>query len=175
MLGEWCCEVNVFPLPTGRLVAAMRYQRPLLPDDPDDLLERTGASTVGADNPYKHVAVTHSDDRGRTWTPPRQVATVFGQCYGSGVGLLRNRAVVTTDYRYPRDMGSGRALVSLDGGETWQDEVYYLTHGPRRRATQRPSRRMARRCSPCPAPATAMSTPGTTASDAPTSQLSAGG
>ena len=54
---------------------------------------------------------------------------MFGQCYGAGVGLVRNRAVVTTDYRYPREMGSGRALVSLDGGETWQDEVYYLTHG----------------------------------------------
>ena len=129
VLGEWCCEVNVYPLPTGRLIAAMRYQRPLLPDDPADLLERTGASAVGADNPYKHVFVAHSDDRGRTWTPPRQLATVFGQCYGAGVGLVRNRAVVTTDYRYPREVGSGRALVSLDGGETWQDEVYYLTHG----------------------------------------------
>ncbi len=129
VLGEWCCEVNVYPLPTGRLVAAMRYQRPLLPDDPADLLERTGASAVGADNPYKHVFVAHSDDRGHTWTPPRQLATVFGQCYGAGVGLLRNRAVVTTDYRYPRNMGSARALVSLDGSETWQDEVYYLTHG----------------------------------------------
>ena len=42
-LGEWSCEVNVAQLPTGRLLAAIRYQRPSLSDDPPDLLERTGA------------------------------------------------------------------------------------------------------------------------------------
>ncbi|MAG35144.1 MAG: hypothetical protein CL878_02695 [Dehalococcoidia bacterium] len=129
VLGDWCCEVNVAQLPSGRLLAAIRYQRPLLPDDPADLLEQTGASVVGANNPYKHGFVAHSDDRGQTWTPPRQVATVFGQCYGYGVGLTGNRAVVVTDHRYPRDMSSARAVVSLDGGETLQDEVYYLSHG----------------------------------------------
>ena len=95
-------------------------------DDPADLLEQTGANVVGANNPYKHVFVAHSDDRGQTWTTPRQVATVFGQCYGDGVGLSQNRAVIVTDHRYPRDMSSARAVVSLDGGETWQDEVYYM-------------------------------------------------
>ena len=126
-LGEWCHEASVAALPSGRLLAAIRYQRPSLPEDPPDLHERTGAPPGSF--PYKHVFVAHSDDAGATWTPPRQLATVFGQCYGSGVGLSNSRAVIVTDHRYPRDMGSGRAVVSLDGGETWQDEVYYLVHG----------------------------------------------
>ena len=53
----------------------------------------------------------------------------WGQCYGYGVGLSGNRAVVVTDHRYPRNMSSARAVVSHDNGETWQDEVYYLSHG----------------------------------------------
>ena len=129
LLGEWCCEVNVTQLPTGRLLAAIRYQRPSLPDDPPDLLERTGALEARHTFPYKHVFVAHSDDAGLTWTPPRQLATVLGQCYGYGVGLAHNRAVVITDHRYPRNMSSARAVVSHDGGETWRDEVYYLSHG----------------------------------------------
>ena len=36
---------------------------------------------------------------------------------------------MTTDHRYPRNMSSGRALVSLDQGATWEDEVYYLNNG----------------------------------------------
>ena len=128
-LGEWCCEVNVTQLPAGRLLAAIRYQRPSLPDDPPDLLERTGARLAGHTFPYKHVFVAHSDDAGVTWTSPRQLATVLGQCYGYGVGLSNNRAVVVTDHQYPREMSSGRAVVSYDGGETWRDEVYYLSHG----------------------------------------------
>ena len=128
-LGEWSCEVNVAQLSTGRLLAAIRYQRPSLSDDPPDLLERTGALAAGHTFPYKHVFVAHSDDAGVTWTPPRQLATVLGQCYGYGVGLSGNRAVVITDHRYPRNMSSARAVISHDNGERWQDEVYYLSHG----------------------------------------------
>ena len=129
VLGDWCCEVNVTQLPSGRVFAAIRYQRPLLPNDPPDILKTTGAAAASHDFPYKHVFVAHSDDRGLTWSPVRQLATVLGQCYGNAVGLSKNRVAVVTDHRYPRDMSGGRAVVSHDGGETWQDEVYYLTHG----------------------------------------------
>ena len=73
--------------------------------------------------------VAHSDDQGATWTPPRQLTTVFAQCYGSAVGLPDGSAVVVHDHRYPRNMSGARAMVSRDGGETWADEVYYLSHG----------------------------------------------
>jgi hypothetical protein len=111
------------------LLAVIRYQRPQQRDDTPELRERTGAAEFGSSFPYKHVFVAHSDDGGVTWTQPRQLTTVFGQCYGSGVGLAEDRAVVVHDHRYPRSMSSGRAMVSRDGGENWEDEVYYLVHG----------------------------------------------
>ncbi len=126
-VGEWCCEVNVAALSDGRLLAAIRYQRPKLRDDTPELNKRTGAPPGSM--PYKHVFVAHSDDQGVTWTPPRQLTTVFGQCYGSAVGLSDGGAVVVHDHRYPRSVSGARAMVSSDGGETWANEVYYLNHG----------------------------------------------
>jgi hypothetical protein len=126
-IGEWCHEANVTELPGGRLLAAVRYQRPMLPDDPPDLPQRTGAPSPAW--PYKHVFVAHSDDGGASWSGLRQVAGIFGQCYGSAAALDDGTVVLVCDHRYPRSMGSGRAFVSRDGGETWEDEVYYLAHG----------------------------------------------
>lgn len=116
-------------MPSGKLLASIRYQRPSLPDDPPDLLQRTGALAANHNIPFKHVFIAHSDDNGLSWSKPRQLATVLGQCYGHGVGLSKNRAIIITDHRYPREMGGGRAMVSRDGGQTWANEVYYLSHG----------------------------------------------
>ncbi len=129
VLGEWCCEVSVAALPGGKLLAVIRYQRPSLPDDPPDLLERTGAAALGLKSPYKHVFLADSEDGGSTWSEPRQLTTLFGQCHGAGVGLSDDRVVVIHDHRYPRNLSTGRAMVSQDGGRTWEDEVYYLAHG----------------------------------------------
>ena len=129
ILGDWCHEVNVVALPSGRLLAVIRYQRGYLPDDPSDLGERTGARAFGSGFPYKHVFLADSADGGRTWTRPRPLTTVFGQCYGSGMGLSDDRVVVVHDHRYPRNVAGARAMVSCDGGRTWEDEVYYLCHG----------------------------------------------
>jgi hypothetical protein len=129
VLGDWCHEVNIAVLPSGRLLAVIRYQRPCLPEDPPDLLECTGAAVFGSSFPYKHVFLADSVDGGVTWTNFRQLTTVFGQCHGSAVGLSDNRVVVVHDHRYPREVASGRAMVSYDGGQTWADEVYYLCHG----------------------------------------------
>ena len=126
---EWCSETGLAELPGGRLVAVLRHQRPALPEDPPDLCERTGAAAFGTKAPYKHVFIAHSDDAGRTWTPKRQLTTVYGQCRGTGVGLSGNRFVLVHDHRYPRSVSSARAMVSLDDSETWEDEVYYLNHG----------------------------------------------
>jgi len=129
VLGDWCHEVNIAALPSDRLLAVIRYQRPLLPEDEADILERTGASVFGSKFPYKHVFLADSADSGVTWANQRQLTTVFGQCYGSAVGLSNDRVVVIHDHRYPRELSSGRAMVSRDGGQTWADEVYYLCHG----------------------------------------------
>lgn len=108
-LGEWSVEVNLSVLPSGRILAAIRR----------------GFGAV----PHKIAYVAHSDDRGATWTPQRQVTTVHGQCFASAVGLADGSAVFIHDHRYPRNVSGARAMVSRDAGQTWSDEVYYLNNG----------------------------------------------
>ena len=124
--GDWCHEIGAAQLPSGRILAAIRYQRPRLPEDSPDLCKQTGSP---GPFPYKHVFLADSDDGGLTWNNLRQLTTVFGQSDGWVTPLNDNRVVVCHDHRYPREMGSGRAMVSYDGATTFEDEVYYLCHG----------------------------------------------
>jgi hypothetical protein len=119
---------------SGRLLAAIRYQRPLLPDDPPNLIEKTGSWNKEASGklptfPYKHVFLADSIDEGRSWQDLRQLTTAFGQCYGFPVGLSDGTAVVLHDHRYPGEISSGRAMVSPDEGVNWNDEVYSTHYG----------------------------------------------
>ena len=129
-IGEWGHEINVSELPSGRLLAVIRYQRVELPGDPPDIFVSTAAKRHNHRFPYKHVFAADSTDGGKTWSPMRQVTTECGQCHGQGVGLTNSRAVVAYDHRYPRPMSGARAVVSDDEGKTWRDEVYYLSNAP---------------------------------------------
>ena len=122
---DWGAEGGIARTASGRLLAVVRYQRPLLPTDPPDLLEQTG----GSEFPYKHVFLVDSEDGGRTWKNFRQLATVFGQCYGFPATLSDGTAVVVHDTRYGPGEPCGRAMISRDEGRTWQDEVYYTHYG----------------------------------------------
>ena len=112
-LSDYGNEVNITELFPGRLLAVIRYQ-PGPPDQP---------------HTNKTVFLADSVDNGATWTNLRQLTSVHGQCHGAAVGLSNDRAVAAYDHRYPRELGSGRAMVSDDNGENWSDEVYYLCHG----------------------------------------------
>ncbi len=125
---NWACgEGGVARAPSGRLLLAIRYQRPMLPGDPPDLIERTGAARIDAKFPYKHLFLVDSLDDGHSWQNPRQLTTVFGQCYGYPVALNDSSVVVihTTPYG-PGERGS-RAMISHDEGRTWGNETYYMT------------------------------------------------
>ena len=112
-LSDYGNEVNIAELFPGQLLGVIRYQ-PGPPDQP---------------HTNKTVFLADSVDNGETWTDLRQLTSVHGQCHGAGIGLSNNRAVVAYDHRYPRELGSGRAMVSDDNGKNWHDEVYYLCHG----------------------------------------------
>jgi len=84
---------------------------------------------MGQTWPYKHVFLVDSDDEGRSWQNFRQLTTVFGQCYGYPAALSDGTVVVIHDTRYGPGPPSGRAMISYDEGETWEDEVYYLCEG----------------------------------------------
>jgi len=119
---DWGFEGGIVPMASGRLLAVIRYQRPLLPTDPPDLMEKTG----GTGFPYKHIFLADSLDEGRNWKNFRQLTTVFGQCYGYPAALSDGTVVVIHDCRYGPYPSSARAMISYDEGKTWEDEAYYV-------------------------------------------------
>jgi len=132
VLSDWAAEGGICRLPGGNLLASIRYQRPLLATDPPGLLQRWDLQMHNGRQskaPYKHLFVAESSDGGFTWTDHRQLATVFGQCYGYPVALRDGTVVVVHDTRYGPGPTSGRAMISFDQGQTWEDETYYLYHG----------------------------------------------
>ena len=123
----WGSEGNIIRAPSGKLLAVIRHQRPLLPDDPPELMARVRPESEGApDWPYKNVFLVDSHDDGRTWEGFRQLTTVFGQTRGVGAALGDGTVVVVHDTRYGPGSPGSRAMVSRDEGRTWEDEVYYL-------------------------------------------------
>ena len=106
--------------------------RSILPNSfPGSCLRLSGNQPGPLDQPdtNKTVFLADSVDNGKTWTNLRQLTSVHGQCHGAGVGLSNNRAGCGVRSPLPRELGSGRAMVSNDNGKTWSDEVYYLCHG----------------------------------------------
>ena len=107
------------------MIAAVRYQRPLLPTDASGLVEKNGGYKGW---PYKTVFLIDSTDGGRTWTAFRQLCTRFGQTRGYPAALGDGTVVVVHDTRYGPGGPGTRAMISRDEGSSWQDEVYYLDY-----------------------------------------------
>ena len=128
-LPPWSCEGNIAPLPSGKLLAAIRYQRDRLPTDPEDIMETTGAAQFGANFPYKHVFLAESTDGARSWQDMRQLTTVHGQAYGTAASLSDGTVVVVHDTRYGPGAPSGRAMISFDEAGSWANEAYYTHYG----------------------------------------------
>ena len=123
----WGSEGGIMRTASGNLLAVIRHQRPLLPDDPPDLVKWLRPESKGApDWPYKNVFLVDSTDDGRTWHDFRRFTTVFGQTRGVGAALGDGTVVVVHDTRYGPGHPGSRAMISRDEGQTWEDEVYYL-------------------------------------------------
>ena len=108
-------------LPSGRLLASVRYQRPFRGTDSEQV-----KAIVSDPRGFKNHFLLHSDDGGMTWKDLRPLTTVFGQCYGYPVAQSDGTVVVVHDTRYGPGPDAARAMVSYDAGKTWEDEVYYL-------------------------------------------------
>lgn len=120
-LGGHCYETMIAPMASGKLIAVIRYHGAVVPQWP--LVDPARRAY------YKTVFLADSDDGGKTWHRFRQLTNYHGQCHGYGVGLSDGTFMVAYDHRYPRDLSSGRAMISRDEGTTWEDEVYYLYYG----------------------------------------------
>jgi photosystem II stability/assembly factor-like uncharacterized protein len=121
---ESAAEGGIAMLPSGRLLASIRFQRPLMPTESAYMRK-----VAGTDQGFKHHFLMNSDDGGLTWGNLRPLTTVLGQCYGYPAAQSDGTVVVVHDSRYPREIDAARAMVSHDEGETWQDEVYYMYFG----------------------------------------------
>lgn len=132
LVSQWCAEGGICRLPSGKLLASIRYQRPQLITDPPDILESWDLQRGDGRKPpypFKHVFLTESSDGGLTWANRRQLATVHGQCYGYPAAFKDGTVVVIHDTRYGPGPQSGRAMISRDEGKTWENEVYYVYYG----------------------------------------------
>ena len=126
---ESAAEGGITMLPSGRLLASIRFQRPLLPTESAYMRKVAGTAIAGTGQGFKHHFLMDSDDGGLTWGNLRPLTTVFGQCYGYPAAQSDGTVVVVHDARYPREIDAARAMVSHDEGETWEDEVYYMYFG----------------------------------------------
>jgi len=118
MLADWSSQGGMVVTPSGKLLATLRYQRKLLPGDGPDTDQRG----------FKHLFLADSPDKGLTWQNLRPLTTVYGQCYGCPAVQSDGTVVVIHDTRYGPGHRGSRAMVSYDEGQTWTDEVYYLTY-----------------------------------------------
>ena len=137
-------EAHLLELPSGKILVASRKQRSTwLPGDPENIVVTMRANGydpeyTGYHEPigegtayYKHMAVSESNDGGRTWVNEQRVSG-YEQCSGELTLLADGSTVVMTyDYRYPdRFAWSGvRGRVSYDAGLTWEPEEYVLGEG----------------------------------------------
>jgi hypothetical protein len=133
-------EPDLCELPSGRIVASVRYQRNKTRDDPPELAtpfprapnmwpqecanatgmpkECTSATDIGQ-TVFQNTAFTSSEDGGKTWATPRLI-TGLSQQTGSIVTLSDGTLVLTF----------GRAgqkfMLSYDEGKTWSNRAYSL-------------------------------------------------
>ena len=136
VLPPGCSESNYLELPSGELLCATRYQRRATRDD------YFGAPSAGAapdgwpfpsrnrcgEGRYKNEAVMFSGDRGRNWTTP-ELVTRMHLVSADAVLLPDGRVVLTYDHK--DKCGGPRALVSADGGRTWEPDPYILAYHTR--------------------------------------------
>ncbi len=143
-------EPSLIELASGRLLAVVRNNLPPRPDAWPVFLEdrhqdawRLWAMQYGGFDPRqetdrhplpstlgsveKNVLLADSDDGGLTWSNVRAGSNLLGEMHGSAVELPDGRIVLMHVHRVPWLHGGERARVSRDGGNTWDEETYYLS------------------------------------------------
>ena len=129
-------EPDLLALPSGRILAAIRYQRHKLPGDPHQLASPhilrydstpyAKSKKVGSGLVARFTAVMYSDDNGRTWSTPRLV-TGFDEQTGCLVRLSDGTVILV--FGHKTDGYGQRFMLSYDRGETWSRNVYNLAKG----------------------------------------------
>lgn len=118
-------EPSLLELPTGELVASVRYQRDKIPEDPSELATDARLySGIGSPSDlgcqlFQNTAFTRSQDGGRTWATPK-IVTATAQQSGS-ILRLSDGTLILTFGRYGQ-----RFMLSYDCGSSWSRSVYQV-------------------------------------------------
>ena len=114
-------ETNFLPLKSGRLLAAVRDQSKYAADDfvimDNNLLTSYRVDFV------KSMVVVASDDSGYTWTRPKTL-TRHNEQPGDLVEMPDGTIVMS--YMQKSCQSGARAMISRDGGKTWDSTLYML-------------------------------------------------
>ena len=114
-------EVNFLPLKSGRLIAAVRDQGECGPDDL--ILADTHFQTTYRVDFLKNISWVTSDDKGYTWSKPKTL-TRHNECPGDLVEM--GDGTIVMSYAEKNMQTGGRAMLSHDGGKTWDPTIYML-------------------------------------------------
>ena len=126
--GDWSfishggSEVNFLRLKSGRLIAAVRDQGECNPDDLI-LAESTNNQLSYRIDFLKNISWVTSDDNGYTWSKPKTL-TRHNECPGDLVEM--GGGTIVMSYMQKNLPSGGRAMLSRDGGKTWDPTVYML-------------------------------------------------
>ena len=114
---------------TGRMLAYVRAQRPLLDDDPPGFWRETEA-TENNPWPLKNGLLAESSDKGRTWNNARLFDT-YGSVPGEVIQTPSGVIAALWLQRYPYDEAQLRVRTSSDDGRTWSQRTHLLSkcHG----------------------------------------------
>jgi hypothetical protein len=124
-------EPHLLEMPSGKIVAALRYQRSKVPEDQPKLggchydvpgqrnESITGGATAVGRTLFQHTAFTFSEDGGKTWATPRLITGTLQQS-GSLVRLSDGTLALIFG-RWGQ-----RFMLSYDEGKTWSKTVYSL-------------------------------------------------
>jgi len=128
-------EPDILALPSGRLLATVRYQRHKLPGDPDSLAAPhllrsdkapfTKSRQTGKGLVARNTAILHSDDGGKTWSTPRLV-TGFDEQTACLVQLPDKTILLV--FGHKTDGSGQRFMVSHDEGHSWSRTIFQLGH-----------------------------------------------
>ena len=123
-IGDNTHESDLLQLPSGRILASVRYQRMKKPEDPPQFVSPYDGSTkLGSHSVYKNMAFAFSDDGGVSWSPPR-IVTGFGEKTGCLIRLSDGTLLMP----YSRKDGTHgqRFIASYDEGQTWSNAIFQL-------------------------------------------------
>ncbi len=126
LVAPWGCETNFVELPSGKIIAAIRYQREwaVAGDDPRVI----AASRPDVDPDFCctiiiDTFISESTDGGYTWSEPRK-ASRYAEHPADIVRLADGTLVLIMGHK---SQPHGPTVVwSRDEGRTWSDEFIYL-------------------------------------------------